>query len=334
MAVINPQDSVLYPEPYITELPFDEPKTYIILQHKETGKQISIERKSNYNRSRARMVKRIKNALKKGIHFRLMITLTYDDIHIKETKNDIRRFLNRMKTYYRKMCPGKKIEYFWAFGTESDGERNYNPHYHVIVDTNFISIKRIESWWEQGFVQYEKLNSREKALNYVGKYIAKKQQDREGTLRRYGCSRGIPPTPKKSEWEFIGELVANFPSEVYQMKDDIAIHNEEYEIVSPVEIVNYPPEIYMKPLVPFQEEYKEPRDYKKPNYIYSGSYYDMEVVLETICQHRKDKIIYEETLYRYFPNMNPQYLGKMLDLFLEQGNIMELREGKYHFISY
>lgn len=109
------------------------------------------------------------------------ITLTYNDKHlISDYKNDIHLFIKRLKYYLttkRKnsifsILPG--LEYCWKFETNSIGQRDFNPHFHVILNLkSFLHEPRVRLMWGKGFVRLNQITGKRDLVKYVSKYMAK-----------------------------------------------------------------------------------------------------------------------------------------------------------------
>ena len=111
----------------------------------------------------------------------IFVTLTYADEHLPENNTldpgDLRFFL---KKWRRKAGPGAR---FFAVGEYGhDGERDFNPHYHVLLFDTRDAAKHqeaIDECWTRdgkhlGFSDAEDPRDPKSALGYVVGYVTKK----------------------------------------------------------------------------------------------------------------------------------------------------------------
>lgn len=94
------------------------------------------------------------------------------------------------------------------------------PHWHVLVDSNFVDKHVMQSIWKRGntWVSKHDFATVEHAINYATKYIVKTEEDREaftmpgwvldykGNIRRFSTSRGLCPTRKHKKKKDDGEV--------------------------------------------------------------------------------------------------------------------------------
>lgn len=186
-----------------------------IYEHRQTGRRIFYECKPMTNdiRSAIRFRRRMRLA-SQVIDFEVFGTLTYASEFLPHNSKHVKLFFNRLKTYYRKYDKnGKKIEYCWR---EDFGSKKHRPHYHFLISRR-IDFDRAVDWWGRGFIYLKSLWSNKQINDYVSKYLAKGNSQREpeyyGVKRRFGFSKGIPATPK-SEYFLKGIAATELLQEV------------------------------------------------------------------------------------------------------------------------
>lgn len=124
------------------------------------------------------------------------ITLTYSDDHLQSNyKKDIGLFKKRLayqltvnqdaffsekwdknfifSSYYPE---GQTLQMLWRFETNSKGDREYNPHFHCVINvipfiTNKDSI--LTNVWKKGFIEIKHIKNLKHLKYYVSKYMSK-----------------------------------------------------------------------------------------------------------------------------------------------------------------
>lgn len=111
----------------------------------------------------------------KNLYF---LTLTYANSSVNDAlPNDVRLFQNRLKQYNRNKGFhewNKQMRIGWKMEFDSSGSREFNPHFHLLIESPFrLSLPKIQAWWQKGFVKRDVVQSRKKALVYISKYFSK-----------------------------------------------------------------------------------------------------------------------------------------------------------------
>ena len=92
-------------------------------------------------------------------------------------------------------------------------QKNGWPHYHVLVESDYVPHAELSRRWGQGHVWFSKRDFEDSshAVNYVTKYITKTSKDEDefwfpdwvldypGNFRRFSTSRGLCPPIRKGK---------------------------------------------------------------------------------------------------------------------------------------
>jgi hypothetical protein len=112
-------------------------------------------------------------------HVATFVTLTYpgDENTLpspKRCKEDGRAFLERLRRRF------PKASGMWRFEHESEGQRDYHPHLHLLLfGLPFVDKKVIQEWWSEiigrprPFTRIESVRSQRGVMHYAAKYAAK-----------------------------------------------------------------------------------------------------------------------------------------------------------------
>ncbi|MEJ2252178.1 MAG: hypothetical protein P8Y97_21260 [Candidatus Lokiarchaeota archaeon] len=197
---------------------------YKIYKHRHLPKLLAFPLYSEGNKSTFSN-RRLKRQLK---HIRckwnVMLTLTYNDENVKSAcSNHIRKLINNIRQYNRNKLKyynkpryhkirqyyefrNSQFKYVWKIEFDSSGNRKWNPHFHVLIESPFyLSKSKIESYWNKGYVTLRPIKNREIAKKYVSKYITKKTYVIKWSGKTYSKSRNIP-TKNLRMWDYYGCL--------------------------------------------------------------------------------------------------------------------------------
>lgn len=132
------------------------------------------------------------------------VTLTYNDLHYssdRDFKDDITKFLKRLRVYLDRKCSGTKLRFFLS---NEYGEKTNRSHFHLILyfDSDiriydqldfytrkhgftYYNSKIIRECWPYGFnVTIPSWCNDDKAMfGYVSRYCCKKAGDDNGFIR-------------------------------------------------------------------------------------------------------------------------------------------------------
>lgn len=178
-------------------------------------------------------LRELKRRLKANIKWNVFLHLTYSNEFVDTAKaNDIRLFMNRLKQFNRNRTReyakynrwwkiheyyqnrNKDFKYCWKVEFDSSGERDYNPHFHMLIESPFwLSQQKIEKWWSRkdketketnqiGFINMATIDNPKKAKRYVNKYMSKNTKGNKWNGRHWGHSRNLPKG--KKNWKFEG----------------------------------------------------------------------------------------------------------------------------------
>ncbi len=113
------------------------------------------------------------------------VTLTYDDEFLPQAgslqQKDLTKFLKRL----RKREEPNKFRYFGVGEYGTDGDREYNPHYHLILfNYSYFNRPKLEASWAQdgkrmGFISIGEVTPA--SIRYVTEYCIKKWDKDNGT---------------------------------------------------------------------------------------------------------------------------------------------------------
>lgn len=176
---------------------------YNVFQHKTTGQYFAFLNIPETPQHRS--IRVLKNTLRRyKKKWSLFLVCTYKDEYIDgANSDDMRKFINNIKQYtrnkinkYRKLLEKSNLDlekknffrirldnyqwklknmmYYWKAEFESDGARDYNPHFHVLMYVPFwLKLKRIQKYWKFGSLHLESIKTSKKASIYVSKYFSK-----------------------------------------------------------------------------------------------------------------------------------------------------------------
>lgn len=154
-----------------------------------TPEQIRLQNRKNKE-------KRIRRKMKANFRENdIWVTLTYRQgerpFDMKEAVNDIRRFLDKMRRYYKKLG----IPLKWMLHTEI-GSRG-GIHHHLVINRVTDADIMIRSAWKKGGAHMD-LMYEEGGFRRLANYLAK-EPDQENKLKesRYSCSRNLKPPKTK-----------------------------------------------------------------------------------------------------------------------------------------
>lgn len=194
-----------------------------VYQNRYDGRVIAFFRKENkYHRSLRLMKKKLRNI---DNHWNKFMHLTYDDAHVENASSaDFRVFMNRYKQSIRNKIKRLSkqrflgpvlaaifqkgldtFKYAWKVEFDSSGEREYNPHFHVLLNSWFIPKKEIDQHWTFGKITWiQQIYNNAMAQKYVSKYFSKDSENEKYTGRLYGTSRNVKKNTQKSAWQWLG----------------------------------------------------------------------------------------------------------------------------------
>jgi hypothetical protein len=194
-----------------------------VYQNRHDGRVIAFFKKeSSEMRSLRLMKKKLRNV---DIHWNRFLHLTYDDAHLPNAcSNDIRVFFNRYKQLIRNRIKKlskqrflgpvlalifKKginaLQYAWKVEFDSSGNRDYNPHFHVLLNSWYIPKSEIDRCWTFGSITWiQGIYSNRMAQKYVSKYFSKKSDGGTWKGRKWSTSRNVKMDKRKSDWKWLG----------------------------------------------------------------------------------------------------------------------------------
>ena len=217
-----------------------------VYQHKQTGQFFSF-----YNIPEApahRSLRILKNTLRHlKKYWNLFLVCTYNDENVsKANSDDMRLFINRVKqftrnkinkyksilaksslekeknkffielmeTYVRKL---ENFKYVWKVEFESTGQRQYNPHFHVLLSVPFwLKLKRIQKYWDKGSLHLESIKNTKKASIYVSKYFSKQTENFEQWAgKHWSKSRNIKTY--KNFCRFVGQMEYSYAKKLSEL---------------------------------------------------------------------------------------------------------------------
>lgn len=166
---------------------------------------------SNYS---LRKLKRRLMSNKKN--WNLFLHLTYNNNWVDYAcGNDIRKLLNNVRQFNRNKLRtvkdkrlreyyierNKNFKYCWVVETSSTGIRQYNPHFHVLIESPFyLSRKKLQNWWGKGFVSLKTIKNSKKAIEYVLKYMVKGTKRKQWVGKQWSHSRNLPGDKRTSRY--------------------------------------------------------------------------------------------------------------------------------------
>lgn len=156
------------------------------------------------------------------------ITLTYaEDITIEHSKDDICRFIKKLRQIY------PQFRYLYVIELTKRGR----PHFHVLVDYDISTtdMKEYERYlaeiWSHGFTKVKQITNSKGAGHYISKYLTKEPIDTSCKL--YGYSRNCSkPLEVKC-------LDTREPIEILKDMDMDVVYSSSYTIDYNKNQVNY-----------------------------------------------------------------------------------------------
>jgi hypothetical protein len=187
------------------------------------------ESKARKEESRKKSVHKARNELTRLIHANawhwkkpdgtlylpVFMTLTFKE-DIRDLKQANHAFSNFVKRLNFRIGNSSKTNFlkYVAVPEYQDLTRGGVVHYHVIFfNLEFIWKSELEEVWDQGFAKIKKIDTLDKAVNYVCKYITKKFDDRRADgQKRYFPSRDLLRPITIREKSFLG-FIKDIPKE-------------------------------------------------------------------------------------------------------------------------
>ncbi len=186
-----------------------------------------------------RSLRLLKNTLRGTAKtWNLFLTLTYDDDHIQNsTSEDFRVFMNNLKQFSRNKksikikTQLKEFKYCRKIEFDSSGEREYNPHFHVLLDSRmWLKASKLRKWWGKGFIRLEKIGSKKKALVYIQKYFSKETENfRRWKGKHFSKSRNL--RTGKTEWSFYGFMGTPYAIKLVKMTSEAVLNGYKIKAV-------------------------------------------------------------------------------------------------------
>lgn len=109
------------------------------------------------------------------------ITLTYPD-PIPTSQEECKRHRVAFEKRLQRRFP--RCATIWRYDTESSGQREHNPHFHLLAfNLPYIPKEKIKRWWSEvigrpdPFTRVEVVKSWRAGIKYIAKYIAKESID-------------------------------------------------------------------------------------------------------------------------------------------------------------
>lgn len=119
----------------------------------------------------------------------LFITMTYAyDVDIGESKQDIRKFIRRLRCIY------PKVKYLYVLELTKRGR----VHYHMLIDA-IVNIENMQEYerylakiWGHGFIDVKEITNPRGAGFYISKYLTKDAVDTSYKLYGYSTNCNKP----------------------------------------------------------------------------------------------------------------------------------------------
>jgi len=130
-----------------------------------------------------------------------------DGKYIRNNDGSIKVYPPRPKMAQKYREKNEKFKFFIKVEFDSSGVRDYHPHYHILIESpSFLSVKFIRRHWKFGrIIKLNRIKNREKAKDYIRKYMSKAATHNQWKGRIWSHSRNLP-VKKDSDWEYIGVL--------------------------------------------------------------------------------------------------------------------------------
>lgn len=129
----------------------------------------------------------------------LHVTLTYDDDHLPDCRDDAIARIKKFVIQLRKARRRKGDELLYVYVTEGQhGDKRL--HHHIVINATSDDLAMVKAWWPYGDVQIEYINDR--GYEGLAKYLTKEPREHGGTggLRSWTPSRGLKKPEVKSGW--------------------------------------------------------------------------------------------------------------------------------------
>lgn len=194
---------------------------FIIFENLITKKITGIHENSllpAHVRNRQKTERKIKSI---DVAWKVMLTLTYNNKNVESASgDDFRKFMNALKQFNRNRVKqyskykrwhairsyfekrNKNLKYLKRVEFDSEGNREYNPHFHILIDADFyIARKKVQKIWGKGFCTMKRITNPTRAKEYVIKYIMKELPHPKWEGKTFSKSRNIkfPKIPKTSQ---------------------------------------------------------------------------------------------------------------------------------------
>lgn len=146
----------------------------------------------------------------------LYITLSYKGKapKIERAKKDMRNFLDRIKTWWKKNMPGKEFKYIFVIDYVDDPDKTKRTriHHHLIMSGMDMDVVR--SKWTLGRKTVERLQPDEKGFEAVATYMSNQSKT------KYGRSRNLKkPKITRSKTSLSNRKAEKFAADVNMHKE-------------------------------------------------------------------------------------------------------------------
>ena len=182
-----------------------------------TNEDKSFNREKVLQRARAR-VRRLACA---NPQLNKFFTLTFADniTDLKYANNQFCNFIKRLNRYLAKMKKDK-MQYIAVVEFQKRGA----IHYHLLCNLPFISAKKLQEIWQNGFVKINKIDDVDNVGAYVTKYMSKDNEDERLVGNRcYFTSQGLQE-PTTIEENGVENTIAHL-----LLAGDIELQKEPYK---------------------------------------------------------------------------------------------------------
>ena len=162
-----------------------------------------------------------KNATNANPQLNKFFTLTFADniTDLKYANNQFCNFIKRLNRYLAKMKKDK-VQYIAVVEFQKRGA----IHYHLLCNIPFISAKKLQEIWQNGFVKINKIDDVDNVGAYVTKYMSKDYEDERLVGNRcYFTSQGLQE-PTTIEENGVENTIAHL-----LLAGDIELQKEPYK---------------------------------------------------------------------------------------------------------
>lgn len=204
-------------------------------------KQLSMT-KNNVIRTR-KNISRLINSNETELDKAYMLSFKNDVLDLETANLEFKKFIQRLTRRYG---------YFKYISVPEFQPTSKKVHYHVMINSPYISKQEIEDVWQNGFVKIKKIYNQKSLGRYMSKYLTKESFDkRYFKKKKYTASKNLERPIIIDDFLYVMHILKNLPIEIHSMCEKIfettiytrfvgTINYVEYKIADFIKIFDPP----------------------------------------------------------------------------------------------